>query len=229
MNSGTIFLDLDGPLLDVSERYHRLHCDLVLQHGGKPIPREIYWQAKRERVPELEILGPTGLSLQTIAEIGSARGTLIESPEYLLFDQPWTWTIPILEALAGVSSLVLVTLRRHPDRLHRQLGELDLRRYFDRVVAGPGDGTLEAKAWLLRSEEVPIPPGSSLVGDTEIDIASGRALNLRTIAVRSGIRSDAQLQRWAPDLLIDDLRQLLPGEVSSFPPTFTSFPSPFGK
>jgi phosphoglycolate phosphatase-like HAD superfamily hydrolase len=212
---GAIFLDLDGPLLDVSERYHRLHCDLVSRHGGRPLDRETYWQAKRERIPEPEILAPTGLSPHAVAELEAARSQWIESPEYLRFDRPWPWTIPTLEALADASSLVLVTLRRYPDRLLRQLGQLDLRRYFDRVVSGPGDGTVEAKARLLRDERILIPPGSVLVGDTEIDIASGRALNLRTIAVRSGIRSDAQLARWAPDLLVDDLRQVLdPSHIS---------------
>ncbi len=208
MNGFTIFLDLDGPLLDVAERYHRLHCDLVAQHGGRPLDRETYWRAKRERVPEPEILAPTGLSPQAVAEVVATREGRIESPEYLLLDRPWPWTIPSLAALASVSPLVLVTLRRRPDRLLRQLTGLDLHRYFDRVVAGPGDGTVEAKARLLRDEGIAIPPGSILVGDTEVDIASGRALNLRTLAVRSGIRSDAQLLRWAPDLLVDDLRQI---------------------
>jgi phosphoglycolate phosphatase-like HAD superfamily hydrolase len=185
-----------------------LHCDLVLQHGGQPITREAYWQAKRERVPEPEILVPTGLSHQAIADIDAARGRLIESPEYLAFDRPWLWTIPTLQALASVSMLILVTLRRHPDLLYRQLRDLDLNRYFGRVVTGPGDGTVLAKAQLLRSEGILIPPESVLVGDTEVDIASGRALSLRTIAVRTGIRSEAQLLRWAPDLLVDDLRQV---------------------
>jgi phosphoglycolate phosphatase len=209
MTGCTIFLDLDGPLLDVSERYHRLHCNLVSRHGGRPLDRETYWQAKRERVPEPEILAPTGLSRQAIAEIDATRGRLIESPEYLAFDRPWPWTISTLQALAGVSMLVLVTLRRRSDRLLRQLGELDLHRYFERVLAGPGDGTVETKARLVRDEGILIPPGSIMVGDTEVDIASGKALNLRTIAVRSGIRSDAHLARWAPDLLVDDLRQVL--------------------
>ncbi|HEX3555893.1 MAG TPA: HAD family hydrolase [Thermoanaerobaculia bacterium] len=207
--SGAVFLDLDGPLLDVSERYHRLHSDLVSQHGGRPLDRATYWRAKRERVPEAEILAPTGLSPEAVAAVEAARGRGIESPEYLILDRPWPWTLPTLAALAGLAPLVLVTLRRHPDRLLRQLGELDLHRYFDRVVSGPGDGTLEAKAWLLRSAGIPIPPESVLVGDTEIDIASGRALHLKTIAVRSGIRGDAHLARCAPDLLVDDLRQVL--------------------
>jgi phosphoglycolate phosphatase len=209
MTGGTIFLDLDGPLLDVSERYHRLHCNLVSRHGGRPLDRETYWQAKRERVPEPEILASMGLSRQAVAEIDAVRGSLIESSEYLAFDRPWPWTIPTLQALAGVSRLVLVTLRRHPDRLLRQLDDLDLHTYFGRIVAGPGDGTVEAKARLVRDEGIPVPPGSIMVGDTEIDIAGGKALNLRTIAVRSGIRSDAHLECWSPDLLVDDLRQVL--------------------
>jgi phosphoglycolate phosphatase-like HAD superfamily hydrolase len=167
-----IFLDLDGPVLDVSRRYHQVHRDVVLRHGGRPLEGEEYWDAKRNRVPEAEILARCGVSPETDTE----RLAEIEAPAYLALDRPWPWTGAVLEELARWGSLALVTLRNHPDRLTDQLAALDLARSFERIVAGRGDGTPEAKAALLRESGIGWGPGSVLVGDTEVDIASGKAL-----------------------------------------------------
>src|SRR6185295_3662628 len=204
----SIFLDLDGPLLDVSERYHRLHSDLVLARGGQPLGREGYWLAKRDRIPETEILIRSGLAPEVAAEVAAARLREIESHDYLRLDRPWPWTIPTLTSLAGLAPLVLVTARSHPDRVAWQLEHLDLSGHFTRVVAGRGDESLQAKAHLLRTEGFTTFTGSVIVGDTEVDLASGRSLGLVTIALACGIRSPALLSAWAPDLLLEDLRHL---------------------
>jgi phosphoglycolate phosphatase-like HAD superfamily hydrolase len=206
----TVFLDLDGPVLDVAERYHRLHADLVSRHGGQPVDAKTYWQARRDRVPEAEILEWTGLTADAAEAALAARQRRLESPRYLRLDRPWPWAAAALADLADLAPLVLVTLRRHRGRLDRQLAALDLGRYFAQVVAGPGDGTREAKAELLCGAGVPFPAGSAFVGDTEVDVASGRSLGLLTIALRCGIRGDAALAACAPDLLLDDLRQVPP-------------------
>ncbi len=204
----TVFLDLDGPVLDVADRYHRLHADLVSRRGGRPVDAETYWQAKRDRVPEAEILGWTRLPPDAAAAVLRMRGQRIESPRYLCLDRPWPWTAAALAALAELAPLVLVTLRRPRGRLDRQLAALNLDRHFSRSVAGPGDGTREAKAALLRSAGVPVPAGSAFVGDTEVDVAAGRSLGLLTIALRCGIRGDAAIASCDPDQLLDDLRQV---------------------
>jgi phosphoglycolate phosphatase-like HAD superfamily hydrolase len=204
-----LFLDLDGPLLDVSERHHRLHCDLVRGRGGTPLPRDEYWEAKRARVPEAEILSRTGLSPHSATAVAAARLRRIETRRYLRLDVPWPWTIPTLEtlALSGIP-LVLVTLRSSSVRLAWQLAALGLSGYFERIIVGAGDKTPEAKAALVRQEELGPLEGSILVGDTEIDIASGQALGIHTVAVRCGIRNEALLQAWSPDVILDDLRAL---------------------
>lgn len=212
MSSGRIFLDLDGPVLDVSERYHRLHCDVVLARGGRPLDREAYWQAKRDQVPESQILAHAGLTPASAAEAAAQRLLEIETPGYLRLDRPWPWTAAVLEELARFAPLVLVTLRRHPDRLASQLDDLGLRRRFDQVVAGAGDDTPEAKAGLLRAGGWDAAAGSVLVGDTEMDVAGGRALGFHTVALRCGIRSPARLETWTPDALLDDLRDV-PGHL----------------
>lgn len=203
-----IFLDLDGPILDVAERHHRLHCDVVLPRGGRPLDREAYWQAKRDQVPEPRILARAGLSPADAADAAAERLREIETSGYLRFDRAWPWAASVLAELARFAPLVLVTLRRHPDRLARQLDELGLRGWFDQVAAGAGDGTPESKAALLRAAGWGGAAGSVLVGDTEFDIAGGKALGFRTIALHCGIRSPARLEAWAPDLLLDDLRDV---------------------
>jgi phosphoglycolate phosphatase len=208
MSKRWIFLDLDGTLLDVSLRYHRLHQDLVERFGGWPFPLSTYWEAKRNRVPEREILMRAGLSAAATQEALAERQASLESPQYLALDSTWPWLADVLDELESWGTLALVTLRNHPDRLERQVWELGLSLYIERVIAGRGDGTPEAKAALLRSSGICWSLDSVLVGDTEVDIASGRALGLRTVAVSCGIRAPALLESWSPDALFDDLRQV---------------------
>lgn len=208
MTPSRIFLDLDGTLLDILPRYHRLHSDFVLRRGGRPLDAAAYWRLKRECMPEAAILEQTGLEPEAIREVLGERARWIESRAYLRYDRTWPWTAATLATLSRLAPLVLVTVRRHRDRLLWQLGELGLRECFHRIVSGSGDGTTEAKASLLRGSRLPIQPGAVLVGDTEVDLASGRALGLRTVAVACGIRCPGSLARWQPDVLLDDLRQL---------------------
>ena len=214
MSDGWIFLDLDGPLLDVLPRHTQLHSDLVLPRGGRPLAPQAYWEAKRERRTEPEILSETGLDPGAIEEVLGERARRIESRRYLELDRTWPWTEAILTDLARLAPLVLVTVRRHRDRLLWQLGRLGIRGHFQHVVSGLGDESVEAKAILLRAAGLAVPPGSVLVGDTEVDLASGRALGLRTAAVTCGIRGAERLAPWSPDALLQDLRDV-PGWLAS--------------
>ncbi len=209
MTPPRIFLDLDGTVVDVLPRYHRLHEDVVRRSGGDPLGEAEYWQAKREGVPELELLARAGLVPGATARAATLRLRRIESRRYLSLDRIWPWTTSTLGALSRLAPLVLITLRQHPERLAWQLGHLGLKGFFERVVTGRGDGTVGAKAQLLREAGLDGSEGSVLVGDTEVDIASGRALGLRTIALRCGIRSPERLASWKPDFLCADLREVV--------------------
>lgn len=208
MSGRWLFLDLDGPLLDVSHRYHRVHHDVVEELGGRPLPRAAYWEAKRHRVPETEILARTGLPPEAAARAAAERLHRIEEPQYLALDRPWPWVAETLDELAGMGRLTLVTLRNHPDRLDEQLRNLGFPLLFEHVIASRGDGTTMAKATLIRRSGISWDSGSVLVGDTEVDVESGKALGLRTAALGCGIRIPALLEICSPDALLDDLRQV---------------------
>lgn len=211
MSERLLFLDLDGTLLDVEPRNQHLHVDLVREAGGTPLPAAEYWDLKRRRVPEREILARTGISSEAAKEIAARRDLLIEEEAYLRLDQPWPWVPEVLAELALLAPLVLITLRRHRDRALAQLTALGLDHRFAHILIGRSDGTAEAKAALALT--VDPAPDSILVGDTEVDVASGKALGFLTVAVASGLRDAEHLAAAAPDLLLDDLRTL-PGKLA---------------
>ena len=51
-----LFFDLDGPILDVSHRYVRLHQDLLRPHGHAGMDPAVYWARKRARRSEDDVL-----------------------------------------------------------------------------------------------------------------------------------------------------------------------------
>jgi phosphoglycolate phosphatase len=206
-----IFFDLDGPLLDVSERYQILHRDLLEGMGATPLAPNVYWQCKRRRSPEAAILQKVGASeLEPL--YSRRRLELIETDSYLAYDRLWPWTNPVLTVLAARYALVLVTVRSRREALERQLTRLNLRRFFKAVLTEPAADPVDAqKSRLIRdyvSQQALPARGSWIIGDTEADIGAGQALGLTTVAVRCGIRDDEQLARMNPTYLIDDIRAL---------------------
>jgi len=205
LNRRLILLDLDGPVLDVSPRYHRLHRELVTAAGGTPLSAGDYWALKRARAPEREILERTGLSPAARAEVAQKRLELIETEGYLEHDRLWPWALRALAELGALAPLVLLTQRSDPRLLTWQLERLGLSPLFTQVLSGREDESELAKANRVRRAGLDVGQGSVLVGDTEVDIVSGKELGVLTVAVRTGIRDDASLAARQPDALLDSL------------------------
>src|SRR5688572_10339649 len=131
-----IFFDLDGQLLDVSNRYQILHRDLLDGMGVTPLAPDMYWQRKRERCPEATILEELGAA-QLAPSYNRRRLECIEADSYLAHDRLWPWTIPVLMTLTTHHKLILVTVRSNPEALERQLTRLKLRYFCKAVLTEP--------------------------------------------------------------------------------------------
>jgi phosphoglycolate phosphatase len=205
----TLFFDLDGPLLDVSARYTALHRDLLHASGLRGMAADRYWERKRARVPEEEILRELGV-LRQAPDYLRERLERVESPDYLVLDRPWPWTHEILGLLACRYPLVLVTARSSHLLLLEQLDRLELIAFFHEILSEPARrGVDKQKARLmsnyLRRHERPAE--GWMIGDTEADIGAGQLVGLKTAAVQTGIRSAELLQQASPDHLINDIRE----------------------
>jgi phosphoglycolate phosphatase len=208
MRKRLILLDLDGPLLDPSWRYHRLHMELVGGKGGRPLSRQGYWALKRDRVPEAAILARTGLDEEAAAWVDAERLKRVETQSYLDLDRPWPWTLEVLRELSRMAPVILVTQRSRTDLLRVQLQRTGIGRHLSQVLCGEGDGTIEAKARMVEDAELSPAPDSVFIGDTEHDITSAKALHVLSVGLLCGIRADTLLEACHPDALLEDLREV---------------------
>lgn len=115
------------------------------------------------------------------------------------------------EALDAVSAKTLAVLTNKPGDLSRAiLRGLGVAQRFAHVYGG--DDFPERKpdpSGLLRilGEAGAKPTEAVMVGDSDIDVLTGRAAGVLTIGVSYGFDPES-LQSTPPDLMLDDLRQL---------------------
>lgn len=193
-----MILDLDGVLLDVSERYYRVHCAIA---GAKRMSKACYWDLKRARAPIEELVEPGA-----DASFYKARWLdLIERQDYLACDCVIPRCADALKELSADRVLTLATLRRDEAAMRAQLTSLDLERFFSSVLcAAPSAEPWRSKRELLASAGAEKGAGW-IVGDTEVDARCGKALGLKTAAVLSGIRDRERLELERPDALLEGL------------------------
>lgn len=210
-----LFLDLDGSILDPSQRYYDLHCQILASLGLDDVDFAEFWRRKRSRASLPEVVFPHTLTSGQQSSYWQQWHSRIETPELLGRDRVIAGARAALQELAARHPLVLVTLRRRKQPLLEQLADLDLAALFTEVQVGfPDDDgdTVIFKARLVR-ESACFDPRAWAVGDTEVDVRAGKAVGLVTVAVESGLRSAELLRRENPDFLLHDitqLRQVLP-------------------
>jgi len=117
----------------------------------------------------------------------------------------------VREALDGLRGRTLAVLTNKPGNLSRAiLSGLGVADRFARIWgAGDVPGHKPDPAGLLRLlDELKVGPREAvMVGDSAVDVKTGRAAGLRTVGVTWGLRPQ-DLRGDPPDLLIDDPREL---------------------
>lgn len=204
------FLDLDGPILDVAPRHHRVYGDIITSLGGTPISQEAFWSAKRLKTPDYDLLGQSGLLAETIVAYQALKVRAIEAPSYLIHDRIQPQSKETLKLIAHRYRIILVTLRHSRKELENQLAALELSSYFSLVLSGPAGSRTgwETKRELVRKAGVVPGPEDFFAGDTETDILAGRALGVTTVGVCNGIREESILRQMSPDLIVLNLADL---------------------
>lgn len=207
--SVTIFLDLDGTLLDTSKRHYKIYKDILDEKGlmcGKAVlSKEKFWHMKRNRKKTRDIL-PKSLSDEIIASFEAELLHKIEKKSYLQYDEPFPGINEILSCLNKEFDLVLVTLRNNTENLHWELSNLGLKGYFKTIINGKGPKKNLVENYLINNYK-----GETclMVGDTEEDIKTGLELDIPTISVTCGIRSKEFLEQFNPDFYINDLKEII--------------------
>lgn len=204
-----VFFDLDGPILDVSDKYYAVYRDTMIRFGFQPIPKEQYWNLKRSKTPEREILSLSGAH-DVEREYKKIRNSIIETEHYLQFDRVWPELYKTYQELFKKERCILVTLRTFAEMTHFQLKKLNIHNWFYKILSRPSD-LPQNNRWMTKVnaiEEFLIEINCCLsdlffVGDTQADIKTGKHFGMKTIAVSFGIQNHDMLVAGKPDYIFD--------------------------
>jgi phosphoglycolate phosphatase-like HAD superfamily hydrolase len=207
----TLFFDLDGPILDVSDKYYRVYSDILREMKFVPLDKKEYWEAKKNKIPDSEILEKSSAS-HLILEYIDERKKRIETPDYIKLDKLQKNAELVLNNLSQKNDLILVTLRNSKTALEAELEHLNLNKYIKAVLSSSGE---TSNKWEVKKKLVTdyfqnnLPQNCWFIGDTETDILTGKSLDCKTVAVANGIRSKERLMKAEPDFIIDDIVDIL--------------------
>jgi phosphoglycolate phosphatase-like HAD superfamily hydrolase len=192
----TVLLDLDGPILQCSSRYYACYADICREFGLHPLPREEYWELKRQPLGVVEVFRRSDVDFEE-SKLLAAWIERIEQPRYLAFDTVQPGVVDTLSfwSLSDVCIRV-ATLRRDASALADQLTNLKLDELLGAVaVCDPnlgGEGKAAAAGRCMQGTD---PKQSVWIGDTEVDARAASILGCGQLyLVTCGIRSEAYLR-----------------------------------
>ncbi len=202
---GIIFIDVDGVILDISQKYFNLYKDLLESKNRKYIEFNKYWKLKVETNDNNLILSKTQ-SDDLTDWFNTQFIKKIELKKYLKFDKLITDIIKTMQNLAIKYNLVIMTGRKHQRNLRQQLNSLQITPLADEVVI-----TSDKNLGILSFIDKPGIDDLSnvwLVADTEGDLKKGKAAGIKTIGILTGLRNRQKLEEFQPDLIIEKFADL---------------------
>lgn len=215
-----LITDFDGPIIDVSERYYQVYR-LCLQKTKRPnqqirqLSKAKFWELKRARVSEKNIAIASGLDELQAQEFAQLRRQTVHTQPYFQYDRLSAGAVAALEEVqqAGID-LAVMTMRRVRE-LEYAFEQHDLGRFFpkNRCYCLSNDYVktrdVDDKPLLMERALLELPPvyDTWMVGDTEADIVTAKKHGIKVMAVLSGIRDRTQLEKYQPDLIVNNLQE----------------------
>jgi phosphoglycolate phosphatase-like HAD superfamily hydrolase len=183
---GRLALDLDGTLTDPAPR-QLAALEAVLERHAEAGPVDLgrFWADKRGGLSTGAALEELGVAPALAAELAADWGAAVEDVAWLELDRLLPGVAEALEALAaGGERPVILTARRHPDRVREQVAALGLLAWCGGVRVVSPAAAAEQKA-----AELTALGARGFVGDTESDARAAELAGCEFAAVGGGQRS----------------------------------------
>lgn len=139
MKTNIAIFDLDGTLIDISQRYFKIFFDFLINIKNVAYSFDDYIDDRKIGRRDWQILADRfGFDQKTIMEFQSYKRKSIEKMDYLLLDKINEYSIEFLEFLKTKKYRIeLLTAREDYKNLIYQLDILGLLNFFDNVVMWP--------------------------------------------------------------------------------------------
>lgn len=198
-----IIFDLDGTLICSKKRLHALFCDLV---KTDKLSFDAYWNLKFAGYTNQEILkNKFGYSTDKINFFVHHWMLNIESNQYLDMDSLIVGVDKFLCEMNKINELYVCTARQSAPQVIEQLKKLGILDFFKKIFVTE---QIKSKKQLLIDSGLVFSSQDCFVGDTGHDIMTGKELGMVTFAVLSGFMSEAKLQLYSPDHIVNDITVL---------------------
>lgn len=179
-----IAFDLDGTLLDSRQRHVEV-LNEVLREEGVKLDTKGYMDFKAEGRSTKEWLIQKGVNEEESVVINNKWIARIEEDNFLAYDKLYDGIERMLSNLSETSSLYIVTARNRKENTLKQIKELGIYQYFEKVyVVESSKLTPTLKASILKGDGIDI-----YYGDTESDEKAAQIAGCLFKAVLNGFRS----------------------------------------
>lgn len=180
-----IFLDLDGPILEGKHRHYACYKEIVETHGGELLDIDTYWNLKRDKIKRDVVLLKSNFQASYDVFFDSWMKN-IENEKYLELDILKPNVIETLNEWKNITDkIVLVTMRQNRAFLLQQLKDLDVYSLLDEIIDCPPQRE-NTKYEALKNK---IFSKAIFIGDTEEDTKTAKMLNIKSIGITNGLRS----------------------------------------
>jgi len=198
-----VVFDLDGTLICSRERLYRLFLSLTKDSS---IDYRLYWSCKFNGDSNQDILRKKlNYSEREVDCFVQSWLDLVESDYYLKMDMAIPGAVEFLEDLSEDNELYLCTSRQSISQTYKQLEDLNLLSFFQRVFVTEQK---ISKFELLKKSNIAFTNDDWLVGDTGHDIVTGKEIGVKTCAVLSGFMSSVLLTGYLPDMIVQDVTHI---------------------
>lgn len=216
---GAIF-DLDGTLIDTIETFTRSFNKGIGKFGLGPVPIEITADFMNKGQTMEELLSELFPNRFKKEDLDGFREEIKRA--YLELEEDGVKLIPgAKEALQRLQEMGLrmgiVTARMSPkDVKRREITRLGINQYIDAMVTGAEAERKPAPGSLLECiGRLGLSPAECImVGDSRVDVLTGRAASVITIVIPNGVASRETLSGYNPDIILESLTDL-PGYIGT--------------
>ncbi|MFC2017931.1 HAD family hydrolase [Chloroflexota bacterium] len=214
---GVIF-DLDGTLIDTIDTFTRSFNQGIGKFGLEPVPIEVTADFMNNGQTMEELLSRLFPGSFKKEDLDNFREEIKKA--YLELEEDGVKLIPgAKEALQKLREMELkmgiVTARMSPkDVKRREIVRLGISQYIDAMVTGAEAERKPAPGSLLECiNRLGLSPAECvMVGDSRVDVLTGRAASVMTIVIPNGVASRETLSGYNPDVMLDSLDDL-PGYI----------------
>ncbi len=204
-----IVYDLDGTLVDTLDDITASANYMLREFGAETIDRDV---VRRYVGRGLQTLVQRCLGAQDEARVAEGMRVYRRYYSQHMLDKSSVYP-NVREALTHFQSRVQAVITNKPDPYATQmLQALELAPYFSQIIAGDGAYPKKPHPASLQAlmENAEASPDQTLfIGDSCVDIETGRAAGVLTVAVSHGLEDEADLVRAQPDRLFADFGELL--------------------